>query len=312
MSVDPIKGLFHCFGCNASGDVLGFLSRMENKPLPTLLKELTAKVNGSLVSSEVPDNLPKRDRPSTPSGNEGGKLNGEKSQRTDNRIQNEEPHSPAGVVMPKLLKLLARVVEFYQGIFEKDPKGREYLAGRGIKDPNAFRDFGVGYANGSLLDALPPEGDLLSDLKAIGILTENGREFFSDCIVVPLHDLSGAVIGLYGRRINDSTPQHLYLPGPRRGLINWQAAKRSTTILLTEAIIDALTLYDQGFKNVIPCYGVAGLSEDHITCFKQFGVKEVMICFDSDEAGKKGAASAVNRLSEIGITCSVITSEVPP
>lgn len=152
-----------------------------------------------------------------------------------------------------------------------------------------------------------PKGDLLADLKAIGILTSYGHEFFSDCIVVPLYDLSGVVTGLYGRRITEREPHHLYLPGPRRGLINWQAAKRSSTIILTEAIIDALTLYEQGFKNGIPCYGVTGLSDDHITCFKQFGVKEIILCFDADEAGKRGAASAVNRLSEIGITCSILT-----
>ena len=345
-SVAPIKQLFHCFGCGASGDTLGFLSKIENKALSTLIKELSHKTNGAIpirlspAMKGVGSNGALHSQPSTDNANPPT-VEGVKSRETSSVVGTVEPlngadhkdhtavgvpiepHSPAGVVTPKLLKLLARVVEFYQGVFTKDPKGREYLSGRGIQDKEALRDFGVGYANGSLLDALPPEGDLLSDLKAIGILTEHGREFFSDCIVIPLRDLSGAVTGLYGRKINDSEPHHLYLPGPRRGLINWQAAKRSTTILLTEAIIDALTLYDQGFKNVIPCYGVTGLSEEHIACFKQFGrhenmchtehvpngtgVKEVMICFDSDEAGKKGAASAVNRLSDIGITCSVIT-----
>ncbi len=287
LSVDPVKGLWHCFGCGAGGDVLGFLSRIEKKSLPALLRELAAKTNGASVSSS-----PSLSQPQTPSS---------------------QPAS--GSLSPKQIKLLRRVVEFYQGIFAKDPRGRQYLEGRGIKDPNAFRDFGVGYANGSLLEALPPEGDLLSDLKALGILTEKGLEFFSDCIVVPLWDLRGTVVGLYGRRITDQAcrepvepkPHHLYLPGPRRGLVNFQAAKRSSAILLTEAVIDALTLYEQGFKNVMPCYGANGLSEDHLTCFKQNGVKEVILCFDSDEAGRRGAASVANRLSEMGITCSILT-----
>jgi DNA primase len=60
---------------------------------------------------------------------------------------------------------------------------------------------------------------------------------------------------------------HLYLAGSRSGLVNRQAVKRSTTIILTESIIDALTLYDQGFKNVIPSYGVNGLTEDHLSLF---------------------------------------------
>ncbi len=290
MSVDPNKQVFHCFGCGASGDTLGFLSKIENKSFPTLLRELLPKTNGSGPRSNS--------QPTT--------YNSELEAMSESNPKIDTPPSP------KLLKLLHRIVEFYQGVFAKDPKGREYLAGRGIQGKDALRDFGVGYANGSLLDALPPEGDLLADLKALGILTESGaghtgHEFFSDCVVVPLHDLSGAITGLYGRRITNQEPLHLYLPGPRRGLVNWQAAKRSSTILLTEAIIDALTLYDQGFKNVIPCYGVTGLSEEHLTCFKQFGVKEVVICFDADDAGKRGAASAANRLAEIGITCSIIT-----
>ncbi len=292
--VDPVKQVFHCFGCGASGDTLGFLCKIENKSFPTLLRELFPKGNvpaRGVAPCETNGSGPR----SSPVVSDVELSNGAP------HTNNTEPHSP------KLLKLLHRVVEFYQGVFAKDPKGRDYLSGRGIQDKDALRDFGVGYANSSLLDALPPEGELLADLKALGILTEKGYEFFSDCVVVPLHDLTGSITGLYGRRITNQEPLHLYLPGPRRGLVNWQAAKRSSTILLTEAIIDALTLYDQGFKNVIPCYGVTGLSEEHLTCFKQFGVKEVVICFDADDAGKRGAASAVNRLTEIGISCSVIT-----
>lgn len=283
LSVDAAKELWHCFGCGAGGDVLGFLSRIENKPLPTLLRELSGK------SPELPPASPS---PAPPAITSHSEASDEKS---------KDPLSP------KLVKLLARVAEFYQGIFAKDPRGREYLERRGIKDAGALKDFGVGYSNGTLLLALPPDGALLLDLKTLGILTASGKEFFSDCVLFPLKDLSGTVAGLYGRRITDSEPHHLYLPGPRRGLINYQAARRSPTILLTEAVIDALTLYAQGFKNVIPCYGAQGLSSDHLSCFKESGVKEVILCFDSDEPGKKGAAHAANGLSELGITCSVVT-----
>jgi len=66
---------------------------------------------------------------------------------------------------------------------------------------------------------------------------------------------------------------------------------------LTESIIDALTLYDQGFKNVVPVYGVNGLIDDHIALFKG-KVKEVYLCFDADEAGKSGAEAVALRLKE--------------
>ena len=57
------------------------------------------------------------------------------------------------------------------------------------------------------------------------------------------------------------------MPGPRCGLVNRQAVKRSQSILLTESIIDALTLYAQGFKNVVPIYGVNGLTDEHLALF---------------------------------------------
>jgi len=146
LSVDAIKGLWHCFGCGAGGDVLGFLSKIEGKSLPTLLQELKGNGNGA---RPAPVDVV------TPNGSV------RQTHDRDDRIP----------LFPRLFKLLSRVVEFYQGVFSKDPRGQKYLEGRGICDVNSFRDFGVGFSNGSLLDALPPEGELLADLKALGILT---------------------------------------------------------------------------------------------------------------------------------------------
>jgi len=163
-SVDPIKQVFHCFGCGASGDTLGFLCKIESKPLSTLIKELSHKTNGS---SPVPPHAQLSTNDSHTVVNKIALSNGAAHVLSPSTaIPLEDPPQtssrPAEAVSslrPSALKLLARVVEFYQGVFAKDPKGREYLSGRGIKDKEALRDFGVGYANGSLLDALPPEGD---------------------------------------------------------------------------------------------------------------------------------------------------------
>jgi 5S rRNA maturation endonuclease (ribonuclease M5) len=93
----------------------------------------------------------------------------------------------------------------------------------------------------------------------------------------------------------------LYLPGPRRGVFNYQAAKRSKSIILTESIIDAVTLYNAGFKDVIPCYGVNGFTRDHLDLITRSQVKEVYICFDLDDAGKEGVARVAAQLKEKGI-----------
>jgi DNA primase len=105
-------------------------------------------------------------------------------------------------------------------------------------------------------------------------------------------------VNLYGRNINDEAGvTHLYLPGPRTGLVNRQAVKRSQTIILTESIIDALTLYDAGFKNVIPIYGVNGFIVDHLTLMHR-KIKSAYLVFDADEPGKRAVDAVSLRLKE--------------
>ncbi|MBI4823396.1 MAG: toprim domain-containing protein [Nitrospirae bacterium] len=77
--------------------------------------------------------------------------------------------------------------------------------------------------------------------------------------------------------------------------------------MLTESIIDALTLYNAGFKDVIPCYGVNGLTEDHLALFARHQTKEVYICFDRDDAGEHGAERIKEQLKEKNIDSYIIT-----
>jgi 5S rRNA maturation endonuclease (ribonuclease M5) len=121
-----------------------------------------------------------------------------------------------------------------------------------------------------------------------------------------LFDENKDCVGLYGRRIvlSDSEgtgPAHLYLPGPRRGVFNFHAAKRSKSVILAESIVDAVTLYNAGFRDVIPCYGVNGFTPDHLDLITRSQVKEVYICFDRDDAGKDGAEKIAGQLKEKGI-----------
>jgi DNA primase len=166
----------------------------------------------------------------------------------------------------------------------------------------SLQDFGVGYANGTLLEILPEDPDVTKALKKIGLLNAKGHEVFYNCVVFPLYNARGSIVNLYGRNIDeDNGVSHLYLPGPRSGLVNRQAVKRSQTIILTESIIDALTLYDQGFKNVIPIYGVNGLLDEHLSLMQR-KVKNAYLVFDADDAGRKASEAVSLRLKEKGIT----------
>ena len=201
----------------------------------------------------------------------------------------------------KALKLLSKVISYYQHSFTQDSRGLNYLKNeRGITDNQTFKDFETGYVNGSLLETLPEDEEIIKALKGIGILNNKGHEIFYNCVVFPLYDSKGAVVNLYGRNIDkDNEISHLYLPGPRTGLVKpaYSAVKRSQSIILTESIIDALTLYDQGFKNVVPVYGVNGLIDDHVSLFNR-RIKEAYIVFDADDAGRQGAEAVSLRLKE--------------
>ena len=107
-------------------------------------------------------------------------------------------------------------------------------------------------------------------------------------VVVPILK-DGQVVNLYGRHIEK--PQHLYLPGPRHGLFNAQGAKDAQRLILCESIFDALSLLILGEPGVFPLWGINGWTEDHEAFLKTWTGKDLVLCLDSDEAGKAAAAA---------------------
>ena len=262
LSINPADNLWQCFGCGAGGDVIRFVELFDKVDFKEAVKHLAG--NGH-------KRLPVRKKTTTKS------------------------HA----LTVKERRLLSRVVSYYQHTLTQDRRGADYLKqDRGITDNQSLKDFGTGYANGTLLEILPQDPEVIKALKKIGILNAKGHESFYNCVVFPLYNTRGSIVNLYGRNIDDSNKiAHLYLPGPRSGLVNRQAVNRSQTIILTESIIDALTLYDQGFMNVVPIYGVNGLIEDHLSFFNR-KIKSVYLVFDADEAGLRATAAISLRLKE--------------
>ena len=112
---------------------------------------------------------------------------------------------------------------------------------------------------------------------------------------------------MYGRKIRDNlrpgTEYHLYLPGPRHGVWNEQALIASKEIILCEALIDALTFWCAGYRNVTTSYGVNGFNEYHREAFQKHGTRRVYIAYDRDEAGDNAAAKHADELMAMGIEC---------
>jgi len=277
-TVNPKTNLYHCFGCNAGGDVIGFICKMDKISFRETVERLGRQHIADSKQGKAKDN----------------KIN---EYNIKPATRNREPASSINRT-----HLLNRVVSFYHQSFCEDRRALQYLSSRGITDNNIFADFTIGFSNGTLLNTIPEEGDIREALKDIGILNERGHEMFYNCVIFPIFDENKDCVNLYGRRIEvNSELTHLYLPGPRRGVWNFQAAKRSKSIILTESIIDALTLYNAGFKDVIPCYGVNGFTRDQLDLITKSQVKEVYICFDRDDAGKEGAEKIAAQLKEKGM-----------
>jgi DNA primase len=293
LSVNPREKLWKCFGCGAGGDAIRFIELFDKVGFREAVEKLLAST-------------------SAPSGARRASGNGQGTAKAEPLAATE--HAPAGgsaqqtgaaAFSARHIKLLARVIEFYHTAFAEDGRARQYLASRGIADNGLLASFKIGFANGTLLNVLPADGEVTSELKEIGVLNERGAEHFYGCVTFPLYDMHGNPAGIYGRRIDGMEkaegPPHLYLPGPRRGLFNRQAAKLSREIILTEAVIDTLTLIQAGIHNTIPCYGTNGLTDEHISLFRQHQVDILYLAFDGDEAGKKAMETLSTRLQSEGL-----------
>ena len=266
LSINTQKNLWQCFGCGAAGDAIRFVELFDQVDFKEAVKRLT-----------------------------GNGFKRTKAAKTD----------PPKPLSAKLNKLLARVIEFYHTAFGEDPRAAQYLEKRGVTDKTLYSAHKIGFANGTLLNTLPNQGDINRQLKDLGVLTDKGHELFYGCVTFPLLDSGGNPVGIYGRRIDGmsaggNTVDHLYLPGPRSGLFNRQAARAHKDIILTESVIDSLTLINAGIKNTIPSYGVNGFTDDHVQWLKRCEVETVHVCFDADESGRKAAGKTAATLEGQG------------
>jgi len=189
--------------------------------------------------------------------------------------------------------LLATVVSHYHSALLQSKEARAYLESRRLWDPKLIGAFKIGFADGTLLARLG-KSSLKKDLRVLGVLTGSGRQLLSGCVVVPILK-DGQVVNLYGRKIEGG--QHLYLPGPRHGLLNAQGAKDASRLVLCESILDALSLLILGEPGALPLWGINGWTEDHEAFLKTWTGKDLLLCLDSDEAGKAATATLGARLA---------------
>jgi DNA-binding transcriptional ArsR family regulator len=293
-TVTPSKGLYHCFGCGAAGDVIGFVTKHDKVSFGGALEVLARRAGLDLAKVMEPS--PRR-RERTPL----------EALTPPRALSAPTPPPTVTDARPEALEggvLLARVVDHYHRTFCEREDAQAYLKKRGLVDTDLLRTLKVGYADGSLLKTLPKSGEVRDHLVQLGIVTSEGRELLGGCVVVPIPDpLTGQWANLYGRGLR--TPRHCYLPGPLRGVLNFQAARLSQEVILTESVLDALSFLQAGVSLAIPIYGTNGFTPDHLDTLKREGVQRVILALDNDDPGRRATDALKGKLAAAGIAVRV-------
>jgi DNA primase catalytic core len=282
--ISPAKNLWHCLGaCNEGGDVIQWVMRAEGVSFRHAVELLRA------------DYLP---------------LAAEPIQPVKTCTVRKLPAPVTAEAGDR--ELLLEIVGFYQETLHESPEAMRYLESRGLHSAEMVERFRLGFANRTLgyrLEAKNRAGGaaVRGRLQRLGIYRESGHEHFNGSLVIPIINPAGDVMEMYGRKITpnlrEGTPLHLYLKGEHRGVWNEEALIASKEIILCEALIDALTFWVAGYRNVTASYGVNGFTADHRTAFEKHGTERVYIAYDRDEAGDKAAAKLAEELMEMGVEC---------
>jgi DNA primase len=280
------KWMWNCFGCRSHGNTLDFRIAYEKISFSDAYQKSAEELKLGSVGPNGNGSLP-------PTASVGAK------------------HPAPSVAVPppqptiNRSELLTRVVQIYHDTLQEDRKALDYLIGRGFADGDFLKRFKIGSVNGRLRQILPqdPDHEFIRGLKEVGLLNEKGREHFHGCVVFPIFDDNGAVVGMYGRRVSALTfgPDHLYLPGPRQGVWNAGVAHAYKEIILAESIIDAASFHALGFPNAMALYGVNGLTEAHMALFREHRTRRVVLCLDNDKAGDEARGRIKEKITPLGV-----------
>ena len=207
-------------------------------------------------------------------------------------------------------ELLLSTVNYYHVRLKQNPDALEYLEKRGLVHPELIDKFKIGFVDRSLGLRIPPKqgnktGSTLRDgLERVGVLRETGHEHLRGCVTFPLMNATGQIVQIYGRRLDNggkSKQRHFYLPSPLAGIFNGEALKAYEEIILCESIIDALTFWVAGYRNVTCTFGTNGFTDELFDAIQNSDIRRILIAFDNDNAGNHSADELAKKLNAIGI-----------
>ena len=284
-SVTPGKQMYYCFGCGAGGNVFSFIMEYENYTFGEALKHLADRAGVELPKIEY-------------------------SREVRQKAQEKA----------ELLEINKQAAQYfyYQLRTEKGQTGLDYLKNRGLSE-ETMRKFGLGYsdrAGGGLYRYLKAKGYPDDRLRESGLFNVDERhgmyDKFWNRVIFPIMDVNNRVIGFGGRVMGDAKPKYLNSPETKifdksRNLYGLNIARttRKKYLILCEGYMDVISMHQAGFTNAVASLGTA-LTSGHASLLKRY-TQEVLLLYDSDEAGIRAALRGIPILREAGVNSRVVS-----
>ncbi len=276
------NGSFYCFGCGVGGDVITFIMKIENLDYIEAVKLLAQRAGLEVPSNTYDDSMSKLRKRVYEANREAARF-------------------------------------FYQALTSPVGKvGLDYFHSRALSD-RTIRHFGLGFADDnytSLCRHLKEKGFSESEIVSANLAfrSKNGKgiyDRFSNRVMFPIIDLRGNVIAFGGRIMTDEKPKYLNTSDTpvfkkSENLFSLNNAKNSDsrTLILCEGYMDVIAVNQAGVQNAVATLGTA-LTNEQALLMKRYA-DEVVICYDSDEAGQKATARAIPILRNAGLLVRVL------
>ena len=283
-SVTPGKQMYYCFGCGAGGNVYNFIMEYENYTFGEALKHLADRAGVELPKIEY---------------------SREVREKAEQRAE--------------LLEINKQAAQYYyyQLRTEGGKTGYQYLSGRGLSE-ETMRKFGLGYSDkfgGGLYTFLKSKGYSDERLRESGLFNVDERhgmyDKFWNRVIFPIMDVNNRVIGFGGRVMGDGKPKYLNSPETKifdksRNLYGLNIARttRKKYLILCEGYMDVISMHQAGFTNAVASLGTA-LTSGHASLLKRY-TQEVLLLYDSDEAGIRAALRGIPILRDAGVSSRVV------